>query len=547
MTAKPVTPYTPPPSPEPITLLAGYARWWAFLNETRPGWQAEDLTLASLRQSGAQFGEVAPTNVPVYQTHFSGLDWNGAFDRPAYLCLSEAEARMIQGEVQGPKRKVARLYFSSFINVRHETLPLGELLAAPEGQSLLYERLRAWMPYTPDDYARANSLCLMLDEARIRHFLYRDGVLLPPADPQQNLPRDMRFDQPMQVWSAAGLSGLIDAEGRFLLPCRYGYLSSPSYGLIEASPAFRAPVTLPIDHFDFLRYTCDVIEYETGRQVNPPGLDALQGSQGVGDTFVAVPADLDPAQPRMGFMNREGQWLGRADWRDVLLDNEFHAAVQCPDTGLWGFIDRHGELAIPPRFSLGGHFNNGVAIVPLPESQAVAGARWLLIDTQGRQLAGPWHDIEHDRGATFLVQDGEGRWGLIHRDGTLLVEPQAFDAAIGEDERIARLREGFRQRRQQAAARLYRQPLAEVAGTLDLNGQRDFMEYGLWGRAVHVRRLPEHWQAVFGATTQGRIGWEYPVSASLFNFKIEAPVVLDHPGDAPLTLGIAWGDLELRG
>lgn len=525
--------------------LTGYARWVAHLSGRNPDWQADDLTLASWRAAQAGFHMPDPAMPLIWQTHFSGIDWQGTFERLAYLGLSEAEALMVRGEVQGPKRKVGRLYFTAWINVRIEPRPLAEVLACPEGRRLLYERLRGLTPYTPADYAAADAVVFMLDSG-IQHLLLRGNALLSPSRSDHHSLRALGFGKAVQVWDERGLSGLMDATGRFLLPCHHGYLSSPSYGMVEVRPAPLPPITTPPAHLDFLNYTCDIIDYAAGRQVNPPGIVVLQGSLGVEEKFVALRADTDPVRPRMGFMDRQGNWLGRADWRDVLLFNEDHAAVQCPDTQLWGFIDRHGAMAIAPRYAQGSFFNRGVAIVPLPETQADDGARWVLIDTTGRQLAGPWHDIEHDRGDTLLVRDGAGRWGLIDRHGRLLVEPIAFAQGTGEDERNAAIRERHRQYRCAQAARLEQLPLAEAVADFLLAGQRDFMDYGLWGRKVDVLRVPEHWRSVFGATTQGHIGWEYPVTASLFDFRKEAPVMLERPGQAPLALGIPWGDLALR-
>ena len=541
---------TPPPNPSLIRLLAGYAQWVAHLAGVNPDWQADDLNLDSLRQSHVGFGETGLDALQVYQSHFSGTDWNGPFDRPAYLCLCEAEAKMVAGEVQHPSRKVSRLHFTDYLHVRHETIPLTTLLASPDGRKHLHDRLRSLTPYTPADYAQADSLCWSLEGGQIRHFLYLDSSLLPPQNPDRDLLREMCFGNLLQVWSAEGLGGLINGDGHIILPCRYGYLSSPHDGLIEARTAPLPPVNPLVGYWDFLDYTCDILDYKTGRRVNPPGVVALQASLFADEPFIARKVDMDPAKPSMGFMNREGSregaWLGRSDWADVLLFNERRAAVQCPDTGLWGFIDDEGHVAVPPRYARGSFFNGGVAIVALPDEQAVNGASWILIDTKGQPLSEPWHDIDPDRGRTYLVQDGVGRWGLINRRGQILVAPMVMADGIAEEERTALIRECHNAQRQGIAAnRLASLPLAEAVAGFELSRDRDFFAYGLWGRKVSVLRVPAHWQHEFGPTTQGEIGWCYPVSASLFDFEQEAPVILNRQEGEPLTLGIPWKDLEL--
>ena len=109
---------------------------------------------------------------------------------------------------------------------------------------------------------------------------------------------------------------------------------------------------------------------------------------------------------------------------------------------------------------------------------------------------------------------------------------------------MKQVRERYRQHRRKQAARLAERPLAEAVAEFNLNGEWDFMDYGLWERRVKVLRVPERWQSTFGTATQGRIGWSYPVSGSIFDFKFEAPVLV-RPDAEPLAQGIAWTDLEL--
>ena len=544
------SPFSLPPAPDLVKLLAGYAQWAQILSATNPNWQADDLTAESLQQIQLDFGGASPANLVVYQTHISGLNWNGEFERPAYLCLCEAEATMVTNEVQQPSRKVRRLYFSWWMHVRVQPVPLLTVLTTPEGRKHLHERLRTLLIYARNDYLQAESLCFWMQNGGIGQWLYQANRMMPPLHPEKNIPIGMRFGNPSTVWSSEGLGGLIDGEGDCLLPCHYAYLSSPHSGLIEVRKVPLPPVQPPVTHFDFMQFTCDIVDYRTGRQVNPPGISALQDSLCVmGDRFVACREGVDivdAVQPRMGFMNANSEWLGRSDWADVLLFNEYLAAVNCPDSGLWGFIDRNGDVAVPPRYADGSFFNDGAAIVPLPKEQAVDDARWVLINTLGEAISGPWLDIKHGQGDTYLVSDGANRWGVIHQRGTVLVNPIAFAPDASEDKRQATLQTRYREQRLQGLVeRFVMLPLAEAVAGLELKRERDFFETSLWGKKVNVLHVPAHWQDTFGPTTQGRIGWSYPASASLFDFDQECPVLLDRELADPLSLGIPWGDLEL--
>lgn len=170
----------------------------------------------------------------------------------------------------------------------------------------------------------------------------------------------------------------------------------------------------------------------------------------------------------------------------------------------------------------------------------------MLIDSQGAQLTGPWHDIELGRGDTYQVRDGAGRWGLVNKRGAMLVEPMTIGEGTSEDERTNILSTQFKeQRRGNVAERLANLSLAQAVVEFNLKSERDFYECGLWRKKVNVLRVPANWQDTFGPSTQGQIGWSYPVSANLFNFEKECPVLLERESGDPLSLGIPWVDLEL--
>jgi WG containing repeat len=47
--------------------------------------------------------------------------------------------------------------------------------------------------------------------------------------------------------------------------------------------------------------------------------------------------------------------------------------------GSWGYIDRSGEMVIPPMYRQGGTFKNGLALV-------IAAGKWAYIDQQGHPV-----------------------------------------------------------------------------------------------------------------------------------------------------------------
>lgn len=78
-------------------------------------------------------------------------------------------------------------------------------------------------------------------------------------------------------------------------------------------------------------------------------------------------------------------------------------------------------------------------------------------------------------------------------------------------------------------------------------GMRDLMACGLWFREVEVisdRREPNSFPVSKGE--RGSICWHYPVSGSLFDFAVEAPVQ-GLPSAPHAVIGIPWHLLRLIG
>ncbi len=147
------------PAPD-LNRYAAFRRW--HLAEPEEGAKPEP----SADLAGAQ----------VWVVHFAGRDWEGPFDRPAYLCLTEAEAKMVVGEVAGPRPRASRLRFDWYINARIEAMALAQVLQVETLDRLLRRRLKRLAAYTLEAYERATQHNVCLHEGGM-------AVLLLEADP----------------------------------------------------------------------------------------------------------------------------------------------------------------------------------------------------------------------------------------------------------------------------------------------------------------------------------------------------------------------------
>jgi hypothetical protein len=85
--------------------------------------------------------------------------------------------------------------------------------------------------------------------------------------------------------------------------------------------------------------------------------------------------------------------------------------------GKWGYVDREGNVVIPPRYDFPGKFTEGLAPVNVG---GLAGGKWGYIDNTGRTAIEP----RFDEAAEFLdglarVKVG-GKPGYIDRKGNFV-------------------------------------------------------------------------------------------------------------------------------
>ena len=423
----------------------------------------------------------ALTGAQVWVVHFSGRDWHGPFDRPAYLCLTLAEAQMVVGEVAGPRPKVCRLGFETYINARIEAVPLAQVLQDEALTPLLQRRLKRLAALPPEAYEAADQHLLCLREGGVAVLLLAGGQIVQPAHPRDDWPKELRWGEPLVVWNDEGKAGVMGPEGQLWVPCQFAALRSALSG--KRLLALREPVAdikEPFSPHAYLQFRCDVIDSHTGQRVNPIGTSALLGSLGHEGEFVAV-MDDEPSgtgTPSMGFMDCDGQWLGGCQWAGVLLFHEGMAAVQDRQTLLWGYLNLQGQVAIAPQHAWPGFFNRKRAIVQaaLPMGQKASNdkaAGWLLIDASGNTISGPWASIDAAPDELFVVQSQkdveEEVWGLIDGGGALLFESEQapeedvrFHSELEPIDKAAQhLTRLWRERKRAAAMSLRALPLSE--------------------------------------------------------------------------------------
>lgn len=175
-----------------------------------------------------------------------------------------------------------------------------------------------------------------------------------------------------------------------------------------------------------------------------------------------------------------------------------------------------------------------------------------VIDITGAMVIEPvWREVDWFGSDYFMVTDIEGKMGLIDLGGNLVLEPCEIkideDASEGlrDSFRKTELRGLLRDKQQQHWATLRarsQDSLAPFAGAFSAHAdKRDLTAAGLWHAEVV---LLEEYHGVPAGTT-GSICYYYPVTADIFDLRVEVPVTGLNAGNPELTLGVPWGMLRL--
>lgn len=519
-------------TPSLTELLGRWVRCAESLaNHAEPAPEFADLTVYRIRSTSPEGGFRA------------GESW---FLSP---CLCPEEALALVASLSYPNRRHGDLVLLP--NNRLEILPtpLSEVLADAESRQDLVDRLKSLTPYGEQVLSEGGEWVWFFQAQQHWHLSLHAGQLHFPLD--WAVDRDRGRIGPLEsergyfpVHNGSGLTGLANIDGQMLLLCRYRWLSHVGFRLplLEAQEANSPP-----DESDLIDLT--------GHRINPPGIKLLAGSFDTDDQPVVV-CEGTGESGRKGLMDTAGQLLGDIRWRWIKAMNEGLAAVQDDDSGLWGYVDACGQPAISCQFHEAHTFNDQRAYASLPPAAGEA-PRFGLIDPQGQWAIAPvWKYITHLR-HDYIVEDFEGRYGVIDRNGLMLLEPrhltieekgngQGFDAR--RDIRYTlQLDLNSHASNREARQRIEADPQRRLAGLMHLfnrrTDQRDLINAGLCGMKVRIVEDTEWNGHDFKTGDSGMIFWQHPVSASLFDFSLEAPVMGLFKRDEQC-LGVPWAALQ---
>jgi hypothetical protein len=441
-----------------------------------------------------------------------------------HICLWPGEVRAFVAHIATPSVVLRNITKPSFESAQ---ITVREVLADKQRLDGLRDRLEAVVLYDPAPLPDFPDWVWSFDGTQHLNLLIVNGRLVVPPGWEINNGRIGKLEAnngSARIIDGQGRMGLMSDTGEVTVPCTFAYLSRFRNGdhlaceaSTETMPARGAP--------------CDLIAAH-GRQLNPPGIKIMAGT--LWHDRAVVHPDSTEGKGLSGFMTSQGEVLGGRRWKDVREFSERLAAVQDPETTLWGYIDEEGALVIPPGFTRAERFDRDHAIVATPESDGLLG----LINRVGNIVAEPvWRKIDWFLGKYFTVIDTQSAIGLIDNRGNAVIEPYypsreddaEIDAARGSIFKHPFNRMlGKRLRERTDLAIRDADTLAPLMGMFSPSWAKDIevRASGLWGRQVTL--VADYQTSGHGirlhAGDTGKIAWYAPVVASIFDLSVEAPV-----------------------
>jgi len=249
--------------------------------------------------------------------------------------------------------------------------------------------------------------------------------------------------------------GLIDVDGRFVLPCQYpamGFPQSKGIGTPihpeQALPPGRQqpwcwvwvgnePVSDTLLNTARSTAPGDVIEVLSGQKLNADAECVIQ----LDHQFALVCCRgyiTSPKPHAIGLRNLATGKAGDTRWQSIhtfALSVTHAATAQCVETGLWSYLDENGLPLFEASFARAGQIDSGLAIVQLTLEQARIDGRVVTLPDGAEQggvgVFGPhgaqslgqwfllpqWRDVLGEYDGHFVVQDCHGRWGMVTPEG----------------------------------------------------------------------------------------------------------------------------------
>lgn len=511
--------------------------------------------------------KILPLDTLLYAIHLSQREEDNTLREwtARILALSAEEATVLKREYESSLYRKRRwsMQLKAPIQARIAPISLEEVLSNTDMIERLSERIKHITPYSDaecEEVREGDEIVWFIDGLETYHLIRRgEEILYPACEEGEKLPIEFSIHHYGIIQNSEGKYGMVDFKGRRIhLECRYERIIW-EHSLVQCAQM------IPDSRESLLDIPAVLIDLKSLDVISTTSVyDTLE----YGNRFIDKSDEgrfrLCSFEPENKQIMPLGRWYGEI----MCDDHEGLRAVRDAQSGLYGYIDKEGIEVIACTFADWSFFNYGHAI--LKEDQKV-----FVIDKTGEIIIPALYDeIEPNKGGYFVVREG-AKWGVYL--GSKIIIPIEHDEILGSENDGFYVRDGeqwavfegskmivpfeecgedpystllrkrfeyydtFRSQRHTMHLREY------LAFFPPLRSQMDFLFAGIWGAGVRVKscEIIERYQELLAGPQHGIIGWEYPVTADIFDMEIELPVMFERMDGKTVSLGINIDNLEL--
>lgn len=214
-----------------------------------------------------------------------------------------------------------------------------------------------------------------------------------------------------------GKSGFIDAAGNIVIPAKFNSDALTAYFPPEEYFHDGLAVAYDEEGGGFIDSTGNFVIKGHLRPQGPFAGDLARVS-------VCTETDMRTQECKLGFLDRQGKFVIPPQFSRGEDFSEGLAAVEI--NRKWGYINRAGKMEILPRFDTAASFQEGFARVE------IRNVRQGWVSKTGKFLSMPDEVEDFDMLSEGLIAVKiQGKWGFIDTSGKLVI-PAQFDPSINE-------------------------------------------------------------------------------------------------------------------
>lgn len=428
-----------------------------------------------------------------------------------HIFLTIEEAQAYQAFVSKTKSRNFDKNVDFKVTTRIIKLDVNDVMENDEHLRRLSNRIEKITPYNKSDIENIdeNSSLVWFFKSGNYHFITKQNNIKIP----ENFNYFEGFTPIEIVVNSNNKLGLYHKKKKeFVLPCEYKYINIQS-NYAEASKK-------EINSFDSKENICSIYNLETKEEIEK---NAIKYSLGVlyGE-FLVLKDDKIAYKNEHGYISK---------FYDDISDF-WNSMASFKENELWGFIDKNGNEVIKANFLDYSYFNFGYSVVRHKDSPNCK----MLIDKEGKVLIDSIYiGIEHYKDDLFFVKNEQNEYAVFKKSQQLTEFIKTSDNYSDDlEKQLDLLISDYKKQK-------YDLPLKQY---LDLFPNVDLHELELFNHPVIVKEIPENYKDIV-TCEEAKIGWEYPCSKNMFDFKRELPVILKKHDGSNLSLGISFDKLCL--